>query len=108
MRMVSAMAMGACALGMASARHVEAQKPAPIELNLHVVDSTGAAVGAANVSVVSGLSTVIASAVMDSAGRGTIRFTVTPGDYQIVTRKVGYARTDRFFHIPVGGMVSLD
>jgi carboxypeptidase family protein len=77
-----------------------AQTPAPAPVSavqVRVRDSAGVAVGGAEVAVVRGLNDVRGSATTDGRGTAAVRITAAAGDeYQLVVRKIGYARADRF------------
>jgi hypothetical protein len=74
-----------------------------------VIDSARAKVSAAEVSVVQGVNTVLASGLTDDAGARTLTLKreQTVQDYQLVVRKVGYKRTERFFWLAPGDTISL-
>lgn len=91
----------ALSLGVAS---VNAQRGAPPSgartvVRVFVVDSAGAAVTGADLAVLRGLNDVIAHATTDRFGRASLGVTAEPGDYDIVIRKLGYPRSDRFFEL---------
>ncbi len=56
--------------------------------------TTGAPVGAAEVSIVRGLRTVIAQEMTDEAGLRVLSMKNDSSDYQMVVRKIGYRRAD--------------
>jgi len=64
-------------------------------------DSSGVPVQNAELTLVQGVRDVIARATTDDEGQGTIVVpnVKEPTDYQVVMRKIGYARTDRFFSV---------
>jgi len=72
-----------------------------------VVDSAGAAVTHAELTVLRGLAGVVAGATTDRFGRATLRFQGEAGDYDLVVRKIGYARSDRFFSVDARDTLSL-
>ena len=72
-----------------------------------VVDSAGAAVTSAELTILHGLTAVVARGTTDRFGRATLRFTAEPGDYDLVVRKIGYPRSDRFFAIEPRDTLSL-
>ena len=64
-------------------------------------DSSGVPVQRAELTIVHGLRDVIARTTTDEEGQGTL---IVPDvkdstDYQVVMRKIGYSRTDRFFSV---------
>jgi hypothetical protein len=76
-----------------------AQTQRPTVLRVVATDSSGAPVSSAELTVVRGVRDVVAHGSTDSLGQATL---VVPGvkdttDLQIVMRKIGYARGDRFF-----------
>jgi hypothetical protein len=89
---------------LASAR---AQRDALVRVR--VVDSAGAAIANAEVSVLRGLTTVVPGGPTDSLGRRS--FTVPQGGgYEVVARRIGYQRGNQFFsaiHDSVGIRIAL-
>ena len=64
-------------------------------------DSSGVPVQRAELTVVHGLRDIVARGTTDDEGQGTL---IVPDlkdstDYQVVMRRIGYARTDRFFSV---------
>ena len=75
-------------------------QPHPARIEILVRDSAGAPVAGAEASVVQGLNTSRASGVTDSRGRVSLTIADVVSahdDYQLVVRKIGFARTERFF-----------
>ena len=66
-------------------------------VRVRVVDSAGVPLPEAEVSIVRGLSQIVASGTTDRAGARTLVAALTAGEYHLVVRKIGYARVDRFF-----------
>lgn len=66
-------------------------------VRVHVVQAQGAPLADAEVAIVRGLQTVVATARTDSAGVRLLAPTLAPGDYHLVVRKLGFARVERFF-----------
>jgi hypothetical protein len=97
-----------CAVFVAgAARGVAAQATAQAVVHTFVVDSAGAAVTSADLAVMHGLSTVVARGTTDRFGRATLRFAAEAGDYDLVVRKMGYPRSDRFFAIEARDTLAL-
>jgi hypothetical protein len=75
-----------------------AQGAATVAVRVSLADATtGAPIADADVSIVRGLRTVIAQEVTDAAGLRVLSVKNDSGDYQVVVRKIGYRRADRFF-----------
>lgn len=84
-----------------------AQAPRQIVVRVRVVDTVGAPVGGAEVAVVRGLNTQVASGMTDAGG---MRVTTVPRDddpYQVVVRRIGYQRAERFFARPATDTVAM-
>src|SRR5579862_3369248 len=62
-----------------------------------IIDSTNAPVAGADVAVVRGLNEPVSRGVSDSGGRRSFFFDSDTAHYQVVARKLGYARTEVFF-----------
>jgi len=91
---------------VALAASAAAQTPAPIvAVHVHVADSAGVPLPGAEVSVVRGLVTVLARGATDERGEQTL-MVPRGGDEQLVVRKIGFTRVDRFFNDT--GAVSFD
>jgi hypothetical protein len=77
-----------------------AQRASPAEIAVQVRDSI-AVVSGADVSVVLGVNNARATGVTDDRGRVTLRLSspAPNADYQLVVRKIGYERADRFFRV---------
>jgi len=72
----------------------------PARVEVLVRDSAGAPVGGSEVSVVQGLN--VARAMGSTDDRGRVSLTIADvasahDDYQLVVRKIGFARTEKFF-----------
>ncbi len=76
------------------------QAPAgpPLVISVHVIDSGRVAIEGADVAVLVGLSQSKASGATDQSGHVSLTVTHPEGDYQLVVRKIGYNRSDEFFH----------
>jgi hypothetical protein len=72
-----------------------------------VVDSARAPIAGAEVSVVRGLNTQIVSGTTDVFGMRELRVARDEDAYQVVVRRIGYERGDRFFARPVSDTVAL-
>ena len=94
-------------LAAGMAQGVAAQATAQAVVRTFVVDSAGAAVTTAELTILHGLTAVVARGTTDRFGRATLRFTAEPGDYDLVVRKIGYPRSDRLFAIEPRDTVSL-
>jgi hypothetical protein len=79
---------------IASALSLDAQ---PISiLRCRVVDSNGGVVAGAELSLVSGLKSVVAHGTTDANGSGVLTLQSAAGDYQLVARRIGYERRSQF------------
>lgn len=88
---------------LACAPVLGAQAPAtpPIGIEIHVRDSAGVALAGVDVAVVHGLSDNLAAAQTDTRGVARLRFVPTGvGVDELVIRKVGYLRVDRYLGTP--------
>jgi hypothetical protein len=83
---------------LVAATAAQAQGRPSIVARIRVTDSTGAPVVGAELSLVRGLREVVATGTTDDAGQRLLLFDAgTTRDYQLVVRKLGYRRADRFF-----------
>jgi hypothetical protein len=80
-----------------SAPIAHAQRPVSSIVRVRVSDSTGAAISGADVSIVRDLNTVLASATTDASGRHLFTLSGVTGDVELIVRRIGYRRADRFF-----------
>src|SRR5258708_3589334 len=64
-----------------------------------VTDTTGAPLSGAEVTIVTGLKTVLARGTTDGAGRQVLVASMDTADYGLVVRRIGFQRADRFFHV---------
>lgn len=83
-------------LGVAFASQASAQ--APKVLIVRVTDSTATPIVGVNLAVMRGVQTVLAQSATDASGRHA--FTISEQDdasLEVVARKIGFARGDRFF-----------
>jgi hypothetical protein len=91
-------AEGSLLAGAGPAARAQEPAPKPKTVRVQLVDATsGAPVVGAEVSVVRGLRQVVTRAVTDDAGQRVLSVPGDSGDYQVVIRKIGYRRADRFF-----------
>jgi hypothetical protein len=75
-----------------------AQQSVSTTMSVQVSDTGGRPVAGAEVSVVKGLHDALGSGVTDDRGHVALKVTAAAReDYQLVVRKIGYQRTDRFF-----------
>jgi hypothetical protein len=66
-------------------------------VRVRVSDSTGVAIRGADLSVVRGLNEVLATGTTDSVGRRVFLLNGVAGDVELIVRRIGYRRADRFF-----------
>jgi hypothetical protein len=79
-------------------RVAAAQGAATVLVRVRLADfTTGVPVAGAEVSIVQGLRTVIAQEMTDETGLRVLFVKNDSSDYQVVVRKIGYRRADRFF-----------
>jgi hypothetical protein len=100
------------ALSTGAARSSDAQRAVAragkrAVVRVFVVDSSGAAVTSAELAVVRGLSEVIAHGTTDAYGRASLALAADSGEYDIVVRKIGYPRSDRFFEVAANDTIAL-
>lgn len=93
------------------ARRSEAQRTTPSAkpavVRVFVVDSSGSALTGAELTVLRGLNNVIARGTTDQFGRAWLTFATDSGEYDVVVRKVGYPRSDRFFEAGANDTIAL-
>ena len=89
----------AVALVVIFAMAAPAQRP-PVTVDVHVRDTAGVGIAGVEVSLVRGLNDTRGSVTTDARGRALLRFVEsdTGADVQLIARKIGYQRADRFFH----------
>lgn len=88
------------ALGLAAVAHAapaQESNRARLVLDVRVRDTTGALVEGARVMVVRGINDALAASTTDSAGHVRLLLDSAAGDLQLVARKIGYERAERFF-----------
>jgi hypothetical protein len=77
-----------------------AQSETRVVVRVTAHDSSGAPIAAAEITVRTGLTDVVAQTTTDADGRGTLALSARDSsDFQITMRKIGYARGDRFFSV---------
>lgn len=92
----------AAAILLAGARGAAgAQASRPVVLRVVAVDSSGAPVRSAELTITKGLRDVVARGTTDSLGAATLAVSGIKDstDLQVTMRKIGYARSDRFFTV---------
>ena len=110
MRLLSASRLLLClalTIGAASSARGQRTPSRQTIVRVFVVDSAGSAVTGADLAVVRGLSGVIAHGATDQYGRAALRFAAEERDYDIVIRKLGYPRSDRFFEVDSRDTIAL-
>jgi hypothetical protein len=93
--------LGVIALFAATPTTAKSQSASRAVVRVSARDSSGVPVQRAELTVVHGLRDVIARGTTDDEGQGTL---IVPDvkdstDYQVVMRRIGYPRTDRFFSV---------
>jgi hypothetical protein len=81
--------------------HARAQTPRSVRVDVSVRDTSGRPIGGAEVAVVRGLNDARASGQTDDRGRLSLvagQVVAAQDDYHLVVRKIGFERTERFFH----------
>src|SRR5262249_55487491 len=69
-----------------------------VTVRVHVADSSGVPIVGAEVSVMRGLTVVLARGTTDARGDGALVIPRAGADNELVVRKIGYLRVDRFFN----------
>jgi hypothetical protein len=95
-RLVPLLAM---AVAVAAASAQTDVRRAPSLVRVHVTDSLGAPVEGAEISLVRGLKTVVATARSSAAGDHEFLVDLDSSALSAVVRKIGYSRGDRFFNV---------
>jgi hypothetical protein len=97
-----------CTVGLfIGASAARAQAPRRIAVRVRIVDTAGAPVAGAEVAVVRGLNTRLASGTSDAAGLRVLLVERDDDPYQVVARRVGYERGERFFARPATDTVAM-
>jgi len=73
-----------------------------VTIAVRVLDSSSAPVPDADVSVVRDVSTALAHATTNAAGRTRLVVPRGPGSLQLIARRIGYQAAYRFFALPAG------
>jgi hypothetical protein len=105
--MRASIAAAALCAAAALADSLGAQASRQLVVRVRVVDSAGAPISGADVSILRGLQQILGNGATDDRGS---RFFVVPreeGAYQATARRIGYTRTDRFFAAPKNDTISL-
>ena len=68
-------------------------------VRVRVLDTAGVPVAGASVSIVRGLEEIVAQAATDQSGQRALSIATPSGQYDLMVRKIGYARADRFFNL---------
>ena len=101
MRILKLLAFAAISVtGIASLARAQTTHAARVDVVVR--DTGGRVLAGAEASVVQGLNEARATGVSDDRGRVTLTLTSvgsTRDDYQLIVRKIGYQRTERFFHV---------
>lgn len=77
-------------------------------LRVTVIDSAGIPSSGAEVTVTRGLRDTVAHARADEAGRRFFKLSSDTSAFQVVARKIGFARADRFFRAGSGDTVLIE
>jgi hypothetical protein len=89
----------AAALACGRVNRVDAQST-PRVLIVRVTDSAAAPIGGVDLTVVRGVRSVVAQSATDPTGKHTFGIAGTPNEeLEVVARKIGFARGDRFFQL---------
>jgi hypothetical protein len=94
-RSMLTVAVLATASGALQAQSTDARR-SPSIIHVQVADSLGKPIDNAEVSLMRGLKTVVASGRTNEAGQHEFIVDLDSTDYSVVARKIGYARGDRF------------
>lgn len=86
-----------CVLTLLVAHASGAQSAPTVAVHVHVADSIGAPVAGAEVSIVHDLTAVLARGTTNERGDETLTIPRETGEKDLVVRKIGFVRVDRFF-----------
>jgi hypothetical protein len=87
----------ALVLVLALGHFAQAQVATSVAIRVHVADSTGAPVAGADVAIVRNLTNVVARGTTDDRGNQVLSVPRIGADNNLVVRKIGFVRADRFF-----------
>lgn len=87
--------------GALGAQPTDARR-APATVRVQVADSLGVPVADAEVTLMRGLRTVVATARTDASGHHEFIVDLDSTEYSVVARRIGYTRGDRFFSVGRG------
>jgi len=76
---------------------LQAQATPSARVTVRVTDSTATPLSGIDVSIVRDVSTILAHATTNSAGRATLTVPRVPGSLQVIARRIGYLPGYRFF-----------
>jgi len=99
-RSIASLPLGVLGLVLTTAA-VSAQTPTRAVVRVSARDSSGVPVQKAELTLLHGLRDVVARATTDEEGQATFSVPDVKDstDYQVVMRRIGYSRTDRFFSV---------
>jgi len=90
-----------CVLSFVVVARAALSQPSPTAtVHVHVTDSVGAPVAGAEVSIVHDLTAVLARGSTNDRGDETLVIPREAGEKDLVVRKIGFVRVDRFFTEP--------
>jgi hypothetical protein len=101
LRIIGGLSIAAAGIGAQEA-------PATTTVRVHVRDSTGTAVSGADLTIVQGLHDVVVSGSTDGDGRRGLSIPKNGSDYQLVVRRLGYQRVNRFFRVTGRDTIAFD
>ena len=113
---VKARLWAALTVGLVPALLSAQQAPLPARIGLgsdfvvrvHVADSAGHPVAAADISVVRGLAATLAHGTSDGNGDRTLRVPRGVGDLQVIARRIGYLRAERFIEATANDTLTIE
>lgn len=95
----AAVALGATLTAMNAGAQATDVRTSPAIVRAHVADSSGAPIADAEVTLLRGLNSVVATARTNANGDHEFVVDLDSTDYSIMARKIGFARGDRFFSV---------
>src|SRR5690349_8360946 len=84
------------------------QQAGTMNIAVHVADSANVAVSGADVSIVRGLSGVLAHGVTNAAGRAVLAVPRTTETLQLSVRRIGFVHGFRFFSLTAADTMRLE